>query len=233
MKLKKDFRIKQFYTTLVFLLLTLPYGYSQKIYYQDIFYGGVTGAGFSTGISYSGSGTFEIFIEPGSTIKKAFLFCNRFGSSPSTEIILNSISYRFDISNQIGKNYNTPDFTPIDSSAVHAIEITDNIIPSQLLYNITIPPQNNINFTRYGAVYLLIIYENSSLPKIGISVLLNEKDAVFSVDYNIVELNKINNNNPVGFVVHTDILWDTIADGSFIYLDTNLLGLIGGKDAVD
>jgi hypothetical protein len=46
--------------------------FSQAPFYQDIFNGGVTAAGFSTGLG-SGSGSFDIYIEPGSTIKKAFL----------------------------------------------------------------------------------------------------------------------------------------------------------------
>jgi hypothetical protein len=45
----------------------------QTIFEQDIIKGGVTAAGFSTGQG-SGSGSFNIHIEPGSDVKKAVKF---------------------------------------------------------------------------------------------------------------------------------------------------------------
>nr|WP_299204138.1 hypothetical protein [uncultured Brumimicrobium sp.] len=45
---------------------------SQTVFYQDICNCGVTAGGFSAGGGAS-NGTVELYIEPGSTIRKAFL----------------------------------------------------------------------------------------------------------------------------------------------------------------
>ena len=68
---KEEMNIAKKY--IILILALLPFlGYSQQIFYQDIFYGGVTGSGFSTG---GGFGTVNsvIQIPTNSTIKKAFL----------------------------------------------------------------------------------------------------------------------------------------------------------------
>jgi len=124
---------------IIVLLSLLPYfGYAQQLFYQDIFYGGTTGAGFSTA-NGSGVGNFNIFIEPGSTIKKAWLFALRFGESYPVTISLNSINYSFNNSNLITEY---PSFlTYCSKIGVHAINITNNINPSTIGYNITIPQQ--------------------------------------------------------------------------------------------
>ncbi len=72
MQLKKRNFIK-IYIALTFLILTSSDGFCQIIFGQDIINGGVTGAGFSTD-NGSGSGSFDIYIEQGSTVKKAYLF---------------------------------------------------------------------------------------------------------------------------------------------------------------
>ncbi|MBA3901859.1 MAG: hypothetical protein H0X62_16930, partial [Bacteroidetes bacterium] len=69
-------------------------------YFQDTWTGGVTAAGFSTGKG-SGSGTFDIYIEPGSTIKKAFLMNFRVGYQEQGTIILNNQLFNFDFTDEI------------------------------------------------------------------------------------------------------------------------------------
>ena len=62
--------------------------YSQQIIHQDICNCGVTGAGFSAG-TRTGAGSFDIFIEPGSTVKKAFTFSYKIGFPPPATFIFN------------------------------------------------------------------------------------------------------------------------------------------------
>jgi hypothetical protein len=64
---------------------------AQNIFYQDLFYGGVTGAGYSPGLS-TNSGYFSVYIEPNSMVRKAFLICQRYQNPPPCDITLNNVS---------------------------------------------------------------------------------------------------------------------------------------------
>src|SRR5690625_523411 len=77
---------------------------SQQVFYQDICNCGVTGAGFSTSTGF-GSGSFDIYIEPGSIVNKAFLFIQRFGNAKETNIILNNKSYNLNFNNKFNANF--------------------------------------------------------------------------------------------------------------------------------
>lgn len=86
----------RFFLILIFTL-AIELGYSQSVVYQDICHCGVTAGGFSTGLG-SGTGKVELHIEPGSTIRKAYLFSyTERNPSPNT-IIVNSVPYLFDAS---------------------------------------------------------------------------------------------------------------------------------------
>jgi gliding motility-associated-like protein len=208
--------------------------YSQQLFYQDVFYGGVTGGGFSSGVGDGASGQIIVNIDPTSTIKKAYLFCNRYGDTQPVNVTLNSNSYNFNSSNQIGNNFLT--FTsPIDTiiCAIHAIDVTNNINPLVNTYNISYPNQITNLSDKYGAFYLLVVYENLTLPRITVSVTLNEKDMASSVSYQITNLLPIDSSNPVGLAIHSDILWNTPTDGSNITVNSNNIGLIKGSDNVN
>src|SRR5690554_3935286 len=218
---------------LVFSLLLNTIAFGQQVFYQDICNCGVTGAGFSTSTGF-GSGSFDIYIEPGSIVNKAFLFIQRFGNAKETNIILNNKSYNFNYNNQVSANFTLP-FT--DSlSAVHAIDITNDIQSSQNTYDVTIPAQFENSFgVSYGNVYLYVIYEKSNLPISTFSIFLNNYDMTnYEQEYHTSDLNPIVTNFPVGFAIYTDrINAVDLHDGSYIYLNGNLLGLLKGTDQVN
>ena len=86
----------------------------QILFYQDVFYGGVTGGGFSTGQGF-GSGSFNLYIEPGSTIKKAYLFTYRIGYPPNVPITINGTPYLFDTTNTLMQvNHKSPFASPVN-----------------------------------------------------------------------------------------------------------------------
>jgi len=208
----------------------------QSIFYQDVCICGSTGAGFSSGIFNTVvDGQIEVNIEPGSTIKKAYLICNRFGIVQPATITFNQSSLIFDLSNQIGQNYNLNFSNGNHVSAVHALDVTSEINSTQNIYPISIPAQlNNGNLgVKYGAFYLFVIYENSNLTNTTVSLVINEKDATSTVNYQIDNLLPVNNFNPIGLAIHSDIIGDTIVDGTYVYLNDNYLGLIGGSDAAN
>ncbi|MCC7332871.1 MAG: hypothetical protein IT232_09710 [Flavobacteriales bacterium] len=215
-----------FYIIILFLNFNIK---SQNLFYQDLCHCGVTGAGFSVG-GGAGSGSFDVYIEPSSTIKKAWLFSQRYGNANPVNILINGINYNFNSTNQI-----TPAFFVSGSknSAIHGLDVTNNINPAITNYNITIPAQTQI-MTRYGAIYLWIEYENPTLPLTNSVILLNNYDLNnINTNYNITELTPINTNYTVGFAIYSDILGGNtpvFPDGSYVYFNTNLLGLIGGSD---
>ena len=59
--------------------------YCQDIFHQDVFKGGVTWGGFSTGLGV-GSGNLQLYVEPGSIIKKVYLFAFSSGENTTGDI---------------------------------------------------------------------------------------------------------------------------------------------------
>lgn len=201
---------------IIFCFFTSFNSFSQLIFHQETFRGGITGAGFSTALS-SGNGSFDIYIEPGSTIKKAWLFAQRIGISDSVNIIINGTGYNFNSQNQVTTNY----FAISGMSAVHAIDVTNHINPAVTTYNVTIPPQINTHpNSKYRAVYLWVQYENPTLSLTNSVILLNQFDLNNrTINYQAKNLTPINTNFPVGFTAYTDNLGDTsLPDGSYIYI---------------
>jgi gliding motility-associated-like protein len=215
----------------IYLFLCGNISFSQLLFYQDVFHGGVTGGGFSTGIGDGGNGQIILNIDSTSTIRKAFLLCNRYGNAQPVDIKLNSNVYNFNSSNQITPSFSVFPLASENPCAVHAIDITNDINPLISTYNINVPNQITRTFDKYGAFYLLIVYENNLLQKTEAVIVLNEKDGTLNVNYQLINLNPIDIANPVGLAIHSDIIWDTILDGSNIYVNNNILGLIGGSDA--
>lgn len=217
---------KLLFILLFFLLKTTIF--SQQIFYQDLCNCGVTGAGFSTSLG-SGSGNFDIYIEPGSTIKKAYLFAQRFGEADSVSITINGIAYNFNKNNQISTNYY---LHSVGNSALHAIDFTNNINPTTTNYSITIPTQSNVTIPpnpliadaniKYGTVYLWVKYEKPTLQLSNSVILLNnysfENNSI--TNYQVKNLTPIDTSSPVGFATYTDRLGDTLnqLDGSYIYI---------------
>jgi len=204
---------------------------AQKLYYQDTFYGGITGAGFSTGEG-SGSGTFQIFIEPGSTIKKAFLFTYRIGYALPVNITLNGNPFIPDTVNNILSVMHSATFcNPV---TLNISDITDVIDSSITNYNVDIPAQFGLPLCwSYCTVYLLVLYENPSLGKANCSIVLNEKNLLGNEQYTITGLNPIDTTSPAGLALYTDRSCDSVFnDGNEVFVNTQYLGLTYGPDNV-
>ncbi len=224
--------MKQFILTYFILLISLTL-HSQLVFRQDVVQGGITGGGFSTCLG-SGSGDVELYIEPGSTIKEAWLFCYRTGyETPNATIVFNGSNYLFSPENQLSPLVdNFGSWAP--AYAVHGIDITSDVSASQNIYNVDIPPQPVQPCANcvYGAVYVVIVYENLSLPNTAYSILLNDKDNTATTSYSVNQLNEIDVSQPVGFAVHTDRINDG-NDQSILRINGTNIGQIGGNDAVD
>lgn len=126
---------------------------AQQLFYQDVFYGGVTGGGFSTGQG-SGSGSFNLYIEPGSTIKKAYLFTYRIGYPPNVPITINGNPYVFDTTKSLMKvNHKSTFASPID---LYYYDFTDSLNTNiTSTFNVSIPSQPNLPINwGYWTIYI-------------------------------------------------------------------------------
>ena len=127
--------------------------FSQTLFYQDLFYGGVTAGGFSTGLG-SGSGSFSLYIEPGSTIKKAYLFTYRIGYPPDVPITINGTPYLFDTTNVLMQvNHKTPNASPVH---LYYYDFTNSLNTNiTSTFNVTIPAQSGLPINwGYWTIYI-------------------------------------------------------------------------------
>jgi len=213
----------------------------QVVYYQETCQCGVTGAGFSTEMG-SGSGNFAINIEPGSTVKKAYLFGIRFWDNnipiTPTNIILNSSIYTFDSTNETGISFDAFGNYLAKNITIHSIDITNDIIPTNLNQSITIPDQNTCAGCSFGCFYLYVLYENVSFTQnITSYIALNNQNESNSNQYELTILNQVLNTSPIGFAVYLDRMNTLMAlDGSILYFNNgNIIntGLMKGSDNVN
>ncbi|MDT8412763.1 MAG: gliding motility-associated C-terminal domain-containing protein [Vicingaceae bacterium] len=207
--------------------------FSQTLFYQDVFYGGVTAGGFSTEQG-SGAGVLNLYIEPGSTIRKAYLFSYRAGFPSNSSLIVNGVPFLIDTTNILmSVSHANSNFTPIN---LYYEDITTYLTNNFTnTFNITIPNQTGLPIGwGWSTVFIFIEYNNSALPKIATSLWVNDKNFVGNEFYNYYNLMPIDNSNPVSFSLYSDRTVDTIfSEGYHSYINSNLLGVIGGSDAVN
>ena len=216
-----------FFTSSAFLL-------SQNLFHQDIFYGGVTAGGFSTGQG-AGSGTLNLYIEPGSTIRKAYLFSYRIGYPPTVPITINGMSYVFDTLNCImsAPHLNHPIAHPIKLFYHDITSDLNSSITSS--FNISIPDQFGLPLNwSWLTAFIYIEYENPLLPKVATSLWVNDKDFDYfssTIPYSMYGLNTVDTNFPVGLSLFTDRI--DYQNKVKVDFEGNLLGYIAYSDNVN
>ncbi|MCO5260162.1 MAG: gliding motility-associated C-terminal domain-containing protein [Crocinitomicaceae bacterium] len=222
-------------SVLILLILLANFNINaQIVLYQDVFHGGVSAGGFSTGQG-SGTGTFDIHIEPGSTIRKAFLFTYSQRFPSSVEYIINGNSYEFDTTNPImNVEVNQPPTWYITPARLYCKDITNNIDATELYYNITIPLQLGLEINEgFWSMFLIVLYENPLLPEVNCNILINNKNLIGNEQYAVSNFNPINTNFPVGFSLYTDRTFSGLQPNINTYFNSNYLGKIGGSDGVN
>ncbi len=205
---------------------------AQNLFHQDIFYGGVTAGGFSTGQG-AGSGTLNLYIEPGSTIRKAYLFSYRIGYPPSVPLTVNSYSYVFDTLNCIMTvSHLSPNAVPMK---LYYYDITNDLNSSiTSTFNVTIPPQFGLPLNwAWWTAFIYIEYENPTLPRVASSLWINDKDFLGNESYTMTGMNPINTTNPVGLSLMLDRTCNNTNDGTIVTFNSNNMGVIGTPDATN
>ena len=213
---------------LLFFVLSFVKVAAQNNFYQDIFYGGVTGGGGNLVIG-SGNIEFEIYIEPNSTIKKAFLLFSADGTPEDINIDINSNSLLINPNTIVTSDFLSLYNAPYPSS-VNCIDVSYIIDPTVSDYIIQLPIQNISTNEYYSCFYLVVIYENYSLNKTCFNIMLNDKDVSANINYSTNNLCPINNSLDVGLALSTKQFCNVIDDGTSVFVNSNNIGMIGGID---
>jgi gliding motility-associated-like protein len=195
--------LKQLLFIVLLSLLSLSVK-SQQLFHQDIFYGGVPAAGFSTGIgAWWPEDTITIHIEPGSTIRNAWLFVYSFGHPTENSIVLDGQLIEIDtVEHFLSEFDNTnPQSNPV---RLYAVDITHIINTPQTQYSIEILNVHSVINWGYWSPVLYVEYENNSLDKITTSLWYNDSDCYGNEVYNFTNLNSINYLNEFALSIFSD-----------------------------
>ena len=221
---------KLYIVLLLFCFLFKGNSYSQTLFHQDIFKGGVTAGGFSTGQG-SGSGTFNLHIEPNSTIRKAYAFTYRQGYAPQASLDINGSNFLFDTTKILMQvDHKVSAASPVSLYYFDLTNYLNTNITST--FNITIPTKLGLPVNwGYWTIFIYIEYENPTLSETASSLWINDKDFLGNEIYNYNSLMPINNLNPVSLSLYSDRTPDTVfGEGYNSYINSNFLGTIGGTD---
>ena len=226
--------MKRFYFILFSLLIFVPTIFSQQLFYSTIINGGVTGTGF--GIYNNSSITKSVNIPLGSTIKRAFLLAEREREADDIKVQLNGVSYVFNAETAISNKFIGYDAPPCIgyNSTINAIDITNEINPTTVNYTLQAPFQEEecLNGAYYG-FYLYIVFEKSNLPKTVCNLFINNQDVNINNSYNLESLMPIDDSKDVGLGIETFFFCDTTHDGSYISVNNDTLGLVGGSELLE
>jgi gliding motility-associated-like protein len=225
-------RERLIYLVCIFLAFVLNNeSHAQTAVYQDIFKGGVTGDAFNPWMSTI-DGEFEIHIEPGSTIRKAYLFVNVYNSPSEKDLIFNGTPIVLNQQNTCNNDYFHISNNNIRRIRTLIIDVTNLINPLENSYTISPPANQPIYLSEgiYTDYYLYVTYENPLLEEICANAFINNIQPQMLMEYPFNSLNTMDINQNVGLAIHSSAFCDTIQDGSFVFVNGTQIGLIGGQD---
>lgn len=226
-------------TFLTISFLAFFTSFSQTVYYQDVFKGGVCVVGTS---SWEATGSVDLpyFIEPFSQIKKIFLVSYTaipiVGDVFSTDVYIDGIPFNLNDSHKTGivvDNAYNPIITGSIGYESYVIDITNDYYPINPTINIT----HTINGApascpscHFAAPVLVILYENLSLNKLNFALVLNDGE---ESNENYIQLNSLNSadvTSDIGIGVHMDRLSGFSNDGYHFSINSNYVGYLNGPD---
>jgi len=223
-----------FFLVAVFFMLTGIR--AQTLYYSDIFKGGITGGGCNPGSSPN-VGFSDIDIPIGVNIRKAFLFASAvrsigFSDFPEPRVIfVNGQSLLLDENLSLNNNYIS---TWAGSDQEYKTVVYDiSAYLTSNLQQIQIDPPIQISSGIDGVFvdyYILVLYDENSLPEVVVDVFVNKQNMSGFTSYNLTSSSVMDTLNDVGFAFNSTNMCDTIVDGSYVYVDGQMIGLVGGTD---
>jgi hypothetical protein len=216
----------------LFLLFSLLVAFrsdmqAQLKLYEATFNGGVVTGGYSNGATIpSGSGSFNVNIPSGSTIRQAYLIAGRVGNAPDVTVTLNGTPFTFN-----GSNIFTTGFNTIYGglSGVHVIDVTASISPATSAYTIAVPNQNTVS-DKFPEFYLYIAFDNGSMPAITSAIYCNTNNMDVSLQpWTLTTTTPILTANPVGLAILGGYA-TTGSDCENVDVNGTALGAFAGQD---
>jgi gliding motility-associated-like protein len=227
--LKKEV-VKSFFS---FLILVIFPGMclGQLIFHQSAFHGGVTAGGFSTGLG-SGYGIVNLYIEPGSSIRRAYILAFTSGLNTSSKIGINGLVYHFGESTKLTSvGITNPFFSPIET---HAVDFTDDLqVNPTTGFAIELFDLPDLPFLGVFAPYIYVEYENVNLPSVNSIIVINQQPLTGDEVYTINNMNFISTDFPLSFALYTDRTGSGFIPNEDVYFNSNFLGVVGGSDSVN
>ncbi len=213
--------IKKHILFILILLCFLPsVSFCQQLFYQNTFKGGVCGDGRSYNSHdylFPDTVHFANVVPSTATVKKAFLILHKSNSVgfifPTEDFIYTSLYndslIQIDSSNEV-----TPTFFHCYNNPLYAFQkITIKDVTKYTLKNgnTLIRPQQypiNVDYC-YTGVYLLILYEDSSMPNCNIAVFINNQTYTTPMSHQLPGINPISNANDVGLSIWSEFAYST------------------------
>jgi gliding motility-associated-like protein len=213
-----------------FLITLSSYLSAQIATYQDVFKGGVTGDAFNAWNITIG-GNFDIYIEPGSSIRKAFLFVSVYNSPDPVTLYFNNSPIVLNSQNTFNNDAYYIYNSNIRRIRTLMMDVNPLVHPSQLSYPVSALNQSATLLPGiYCEYYLYVAYENPNLQEVCANVYVNNIQPNAHMPYNFSNLNPMNTTSNIGLAINGSNMCDTIADGSYVKVDGTTIGLIGGQD---
>ena len=218
--------MKKVYLIAMLFILACSHLNAQVVFYEDEFIGGVTGGGYAPAYNTGGTGSFSVYIEPGSTIHKAYLMAGRQGNAAALTVSLNGNPFTFNNTNQVSPTFQSVSYG--GNSGTHAIDVTSSINPSTVNYTLAVPNQTGPN-NRFNDFYLYIAYNNALLQPVSTVILVNNIDFSPLVTYNVNVSNPFVTSSPIGVMIFGGYMCG-FSDDDDVSLNGTPLGSIYGPD---
>ncbi len=220
-----------FKLVLLFCIGLSSFCMGQTIVHQDVFNGGVTGDGYNPGFS-GASGSFNVFIENGSTIRSAYLFSTAYNSPTVKKINFNGTDIYLNpndtVSNNVEYSYNN---LLLEKLSVVITDVKDYVNPFQSTYTFIPPDQISPQIGGgYADFYLYITYDNPLLSSVNAVIFNNEFDITPLLSYSLTNFNPIDLSKPVALAIGAGSFCDIVDDASFIEVNNVNIGLLGGEE---
>ncbi len=233
---------------ILFLCLGIHHIFSQKMYYQDIFKGGVCVVGVST--QDAGDSVYlPLHFSNAATIKKAFLCyyyvnCKKeFPKSPfifglnsnpiSLDYFTDRLSLVSNLINPIGNSSNYNGHISYLKDVSNYISTTmDSVLVDWTNYQTPPPDVAGCPSSIFGGPMLICLYDDPSLDEINVSLLINEQANQSNITIPLEQFNPVNTNNNIGFGIQSDRLSAAITDGYNFLLNTQSIGNVNLPDII-
>ncbi len=203
----------------------------QIIFHQSVFHGGVIAGRYSTGMG-TGSEVVYLHIEEGSSIRSAYILAYCSGLNTTSKLDINGAEYHFGESTRLTSfSHTNPFFSPI---ATHVIDFTSNLQANPASsFTVELFQLPGLPFLGVFAPYIYIEYENLNLSEVNSIIVINQYSLTGNEAYNVLNMNNINVDFPVGFSLYTDRTGSGFVPNEDVFFNSNFLGVVGGSDNVN